>query len=111
VGIAPEVAHALWAHARELAGRAVTEFEPAHVRRALVTLAVAGAAGEPDEYLEVVAVVHASVVKLALDPVPLFDAASALCEPADVAAREALVTYPRRPPRERAPGTWPDLGA
>jgi hypothetical protein len=101
VGVAPELARALWAHAEELAERAVSEFEPAHVRRALVTLAVAGSAGEPEEYVKVVAVVYGSAVKLGLDPLPLCDAASALCEPDDPAAREVLVTFPRRPRRER----------
>ena len=40
--------------------------------------------------------------QLAIDPIPLFDAASALVDEADEPAREALVTLPREP--RRAPG-------
>ena len=95
MGIAPDTARALWVHAREEAERAERELEPSAVRRALVVLAVAGSAGDAEAYREEVRRVMLAARKVAMDPVPLFDAGSALVDVADTAAREALITAPR----------------
>ena len=90
----------LWAHARELCEQAEVELAPPAVRRALVTLAVAGSGGEPEAFRVEVERVQAAARKCALDSVPLFDAASALLAEDDRDAREAFITVPRnlRPP-------------
>jgi hypothetical protein len=95
VGIAPETVQDLWAHARDEAERAKRELEPAAVRRALVVLAVAGSGGDAEAFREQVRGVMLAARKVGMDPVPLFDAASALVDVGDAAAREALITAPR----------------
>jgi hypothetical protein len=95
VGIAPETVRDLWAHAREEADRAQRELEPAAVRRALVVLAVAGSGGDAAGFRAEVRRVMLAARKVGMDPVPLFDAASALVDAGDDAAREALITAPR----------------
>jgi hypothetical protein len=95
VGIAPETVQDLWAHAREEAARAERELEPAAVRRAVVVLAVAGSGGDPAGFKAQVRGVMLAARKVGMDPVPLFDAASAMVDRDDVAAREALITSPR----------------
>jgi hypothetical protein len=96
VGIAPETARDLWEHAREQCERAERELEPAAVRRALVTLAVAGSGGDPEAFRGEVRRVVRAARKVVMDPVPLCDAAAAMVDEEDEAAREALVTAPRR---------------
>jgi len=95
VGIAPDTARELWAHAAEEAERAERELEPSAVRRALVVLAVAGSAGDAEAFREQVRRVMLAARKVGMDPVPLFDAGSALVDAADEPAREALITAPR----------------
>jgi hypothetical protein len=95
VGVAPEIAEALWVHAREASERAERELEPSWVRRALVTLAVAGTGGDPDGFRAEVLRARDAARKVGMDPVPLFDAAAAMVDPEDDAAREILVTTPR----------------
>jgi hypothetical protein len=95
VGIAPETVRDLWAHARDEAERAGRELEPSAVRRAVVVLAVAGSGGDPEGFREQVRGVMLAARKVGMDPVPLFDAASAMVDRGDVAAREALITSPR----------------
>jgi len=95
----------LWAHARALAEEGARELSPPAVRRALVSLAVAGSGGDPAAFEREVEAVHRACRTLALDPVPLFDAASALVAEADVEARAVLVNLPRREaPPPRRPG-------
>jgi len=95
VGIAPDTARALWIHAREEAERGARELEPSAIRRALVVLAVAGSAGDAEAFREEVRHVMLAARKVGMDPVPLFDAGSALVDVGDTAAREALITSPR----------------
>ena len=96
----PETVSDLWAHARELCEQAEVELAPPAVRRALVTLAVAGSGGDPAGFRAEVERVQVAARRCALDSVPLFDAASALVAEDDGAAREAFITVPRnlRPP-------------
>jgi len=93
--VGPDIARALWAHAAEEAERAGRELDPSAVRRALVVLAVAGSAGDPEGFREQVRGVMLAARKVGMDPVPLFDAGSALVDAGDEAAREALITAPR----------------
>ena len=95
MGVAPEIAHALWAHAAEASARAERELDPSGVRRALVTLAVAGTGGDADGFRAEVLRARDAARKVGMDPVPLFDAAAAMVDPEDDAAREILVTTPR----------------
>ena len=95
MGIAPATVQDLWAHARDEAARAERELEPAAVRRAVVVLAVAGSGGDAAGFKAQVRGVMLAARKVGMDPVPLFDAASAMVDPADDAAREILVTTPR----------------
>jgi hypothetical protein len=95
VGITPETVRDLWAHSREESERAERELEPAAVRRALVVLAVAGSGGDPEAFRAEVRRVMLAARKVGMDPVPLFDAASAMVDVGDAAAREALITSPR----------------
>ena len=95
MGVAPEIAHALWAHAAEASARAERELDPSGVRRALVTLAVAGTGGDADGFRAEVLRARDAARKVGMDPVPLFDAASALVDVGDATAREALITAPR----------------
>jgi hypothetical protein len=60
-----------------------------------VVLAVAGSGDDPEGYREQVRGVMLAARKVGMDPVPLFDAASAMVDRDDVAAREALITSPR----------------
>jgi hypothetical protein len=85
----------LWAHAREFAERAERELEPGAVRRALVTLAVAGTGGDPDGFRAEVLRARNAARKVGMDPIPLFDAAAAMVDPDDPEAREILITTPR----------------
>jgi hypothetical protein len=101
--LAPATVADLWAHAQALAEQAERELSPPAVRRALVVLAVAGSGGDPAAFERLVSDLEGRVRRLALDPVPLFDAAAALVADEDVAAREALVTVPRRTPVGRRP--------
>jgi hypothetical protein len=95
VGIGPEIARELWAHAREASARAERELDPAGIRRALVTLAVAGTGGDSAGFREQVIRARDAARKVGMDPIPLFDAAAALVDPEDDPAREILVTTPR----------------
>ena len=95
MGIAPETVQDLWSHARDEAARAERELDPSSVRRALVVLAVAGSGGDAAGYRAQVRGVMLAARKVGMDPVPLFDAASAMVDRDDVAAREALITSPR----------------
>ena len=83
--------------ARATSYRAIAEREldPAGIRRGLVALAVAGTGGDEDGYRAQVLEVRRVARKIGMDPVPLFDAASAMVDPDDDAAREILVTTPR----------------
>jgi hypothetical protein len=85
----------LWAHARDLTQRGAQELSPVLLRRALVTLAIAGSGDDPAGYRAAAAGVRDAFRRLAVDPVPLFDAASALVHEDDAPARETLVTLPR----------------
>jgi hypothetical protein len=95
VGIAPEIARALWVHAAEASARAERELDPGGVRRALVTLAVAGTGGDAEGFRAEVVRARNAARKVGMDPVPLFDAAAAMVDPEDDTAREILVTTPR----------------
>jgi hypothetical protein len=95
VGIAPETARELWAHAREASERGARELDPAGIRRALVTLAVAGTGGDEAGFRAEVVRARDAARKVGMDPVPLFDAAAAMVDPEDDAARRILVTTPR----------------
>ena len=95
MGIAPDTAHELWAHAAEACQRAERELDPSGVRRALVTLAVAGTGGDEAGFRAEVIRARDAARKVGMDPVPLFDAAAAMVDPEDDAAREILVTTPR----------------
>ena len=100
--LSPSTVAELWAHARELAETGARELSPPQVRRALVTLAVAGSGGDEAAYAREVRAVNQAFRTLGLDPVPLFDAASALVAEEDIGARATLVNLPRReapPPR------------
>ncbi len=95
MGIAPDTARDLWAHAREASERAERELDPTSVRRALVTLAVAGTGDDPAAFRDEVLRVRDAARKLGMDPVPLFDAAAAMVDRDDPEAREVLITTPR----------------
>ena len=95
MGIDADTARTLWAHAAEASARAERELEPAAVRRALVTLAVAGTGGDEEGFRAEVIRARDAARKVGMDPVPLFDAAAAMVDPEDDAAREILVTTPR----------------
>ncbi len=102
VALGPATVAELWAHARELAEAGARELSPPQVRRALVTLAVAGTGGDEAGYEREVLAVIKAFRTLGLDPVPLCDAASALVVEEDLAARAILVNVSRReapPPR------------
>ena len=62
---------------------------------ALVALAVAGTGGDEEGFRAQVLEVRRVARKIGMDPVPLFDAAAAMVDPDDDAAREILVTTPR----------------
>ncbi len=101
--LSPASLRDLWRHARELAEQAETEVSPPAARRALVVLAVAGAGGDLAGFEREVIAVHRAFRALGIDPVPVFDAASALVADEELEARGVLVTLPRReapPPRK-----------
>ena len=97
----------LWAQARDLMERAVTEADHAALRRALVVAAVAGSGNDVKTFRALVDELARASVKLAFaDPQPLFDAAAALVADDDYPAREAIVLAPtREPPRPPGAGT------
>jgi hypothetical protein len=94
-GLEKDTVSELWAHAREHCERAERELDPGGVRRAAVVLAVAGSAGDEDGFRAEVACLVRAARKVGMDPIPLFDAASAMVDPADDLAREVFVTAPR----------------
>ena len=95
MGVARETRSDLWRHARELIEVADREGTPVGARRALVVLAVAGAGPDVKGYEAVARQVLKVFGRLGVDPLPLFDAASALCDEEDPEARRILVTLPR----------------
>jgi hypothetical protein len=105
--LAPETVRDLWAHARALAERAEAEADHPALRRALVTCAVAGSAGDRAGFEALLAQIYAAARRLAFaDPQPLFDAAAALVAQEDLMAREVIVLAPtREPPRPPGAGT------
>jgi hypothetical protein len=98
VGITAQTRADLWAHAEELRARAAAEADLPALRRALVTLAVAGAGDDAAAFRERANALSDTARRLGLDPEPLFDAAAALCAEDELSAREALVLAPRREP-------------
>lgn len=105
--IEPATVADLWAHARSLAETGARELSPPHARRALVALAIAGSGADTAAFEREALAVNQAFRALGLDPVPLFDAASALVAEEDLAAREVLVTLPRREaPPPRRPGLF-----
>ena len=95
MGINRETRADLWRHARELIEVADREGTPVGARRALVVLAVAGAGADVEGFEAVARQVLKVFARLGVDPLPLFDAASALCDEEDPEARRVLVTLPR----------------
>jgi hypothetical protein len=95
VPLSPETVRELWTHADGYLATAERELDPSGIRRGLVTLAVAGTGGDEEGYRRQVLEVRRVARKIGMDPVPLFDAAAAMVDPADDAAREILVTTPR----------------
>ena len=95
MGVAPDTVADLWRHAAEQVALADREGTPAGARRALVTLAIAGSGGDEAGYAAAAREVLRCMGRIGLDPLPLFDAASALCAEDDQAARRVLVTLPR----------------
>ena len=95
MGVAPGTTADLWRHARELIEVSDRESTPIGARRALVVLAVAGSGGDPAGFEAVAREVLRVFGRLGVDPLPLFDAASALCDEEDPEARRILVTLPR----------------
>jgi hypothetical protein len=106
VGVADSTRQDLWAHAAELGARAAAEADLPALRRALVTLAVAGTGGDAAAFQRHVDELCVTARRLGLDPEPLFDAAGALAAEDDPAAREQLMMAPRRlPPKNPLAGT------
>ena len=106
MGVGDSARQDLWAHAAELVARAGTEADLPALRRALVTLAVAGAGDDVKGFAERVDEACATARRLGLDPPPRFDAAGALAAEDDPAAREALMMAPRKlPPQNPLAGT------
>ncbi len=95
IALGPHTVAELWVHARELAETGAREMSPPQVRRALVVLAVAGSGGDPAAFEAEARAVQRAFRALGFDPVPLFDAASALVAEDDVEARAVLVNLPR----------------
>ena len=93
--LSPDTVRELWAHADAYLAVAERELDPARIRRALVTLAVAGTGGDEAGFRRQVVELRRVARKIGMDPVPLFDAAAALVDPEDDAAREILITTPR----------------
>ena len=106
MGVAESTRKDLWAHAAELCARAATEADLPALRRALVTLAVAGTGGDRAGFQRHADELCVTARRLGLDPEPLFDAAGALAADDDPGARELLMMAPRRlPPRNPLAGT------
>jgi hypothetical protein len=80
---------------RELVEVSDREGTPVPARRALVMLAVAGAGPDVKGFEAVARHVLRVFGRLGVDPLPLFDAASALCDLDDEPARRVLITLPR----------------
>jgi hypothetical protein len=78
-----------------LGDQAARESDLRSLRRALVTLAVAGSGDDRDAFAAEAEALCATARRLGIDPEPLFDAAAALVAEPDVTAREALVLAPR----------------
>ena len=95
MGVARETRSDLWRHARELIEVADREGTPVGARRALVVLSVAGAGADVKGFEAVARQVLRCFARLGVDPLPLFDAASALCDEDDLEGRRILVTLPR----------------
>ncbi len=95
MGVARETRNDLWREVRELIELADRESTPVAARRALVMLAIAGAGADVKGFEAVARHVLKVFGRLGVDPLPLFDAASALCDEADPEARRILVTLPR----------------
>jgi hypothetical protein len=95
VPLRPDTVRDLWAHADAYLATAERELDPSGIRRGLVALAVAGTGGDEDGFRQQVIEVRRVARRIGMDPVPLFDAAAAIVDPEDVAAREILVTTPR----------------
>jgi hypothetical protein len=95
VPLRPETVRDLWDHANQALERAERELDPSGIRRALVTLAVAGSAGDAEGFRAEVMEVRRVSRKIGMDPIPLFDAAAAMAASDDDLARKILVTTPR----------------
>ena len=95
MGVARETRSDLWREARELVELSDREGTPVAARRALVMLAIAGAGQDAEGFEAVARQVLRVFGRLGVDPLPLFDAASALCDEQDPEARRVLVTLPR----------------
>jgi hypothetical protein len=95
VPLRPETVRDLWDHANQALERAERELDPSGIRRALVTLAVAGSGGDADGFRSEVMAVRRVARKIGMDPIPLFDAAAAMVAPEDDLARQVLITTPR----------------
>ena len=95
MGIGPQTTADLWRHARELIAVSDRESTPIGARRALVVLAVAGSGGDTPGFETVAREVLRVFGRLGVDPLPLFDAASALCDENDPEARRVLLMLPR----------------
>jgi hypothetical protein len=105
VGVGESTRTELWAHAADLGARAAAEADLPALRRALVTMAIAGTGGDTDGFRERVGELCETARRLGLDPEPLFDAAGALAAEDDPAAREALMMAPRAlPPKNPLAG-------
>ena len=89
----PETVAELWAHARELTQAAGREVDPPAARRALVVVAIAGSGGDREGFTALAREILTGFARIGLDPLPVFDAASALAD--DPIAREVLVKLPR----------------
>ncbi len=95
MGVAPQTTADLWRHARELIEVSDRESTPIGARRALVVLAVAGSGGDAVGFEAVTREVLRVFGRLGVDPLPLFDAASALADEHDPDARRILLMIPR----------------
>ncbi len=95
MGVARETRSDLWREVRELIELADRESTPVAARRALVMLAIAGAGPDARGFEAVARHILRAFGRLGMDPLPLFDAASALCDENDPDGRRILVTLPR----------------
>ena len=95
MGVTGETRSDLWREARALVELSDREGTPIGARRARVMLAIAGAGADVKGFEAVARGVLRVFGRLGVDPLPLFDAASALCDEQDPEARRVLVTLPR----------------